>query len=437
LLDTETETINFDEVPESSDILFKNDDTESWDETADANAQDLLQTEDDAALSEWEAEQAGSDLDVIFADDHSIDMEEDIKYDLQTEIDKTETEVQSDTAADLMVEDIQSDIGDLQNKIEAESASLDDKFEEQTDAPYAGEEFHEDISTNFAQSESTEELDETQRDTVSEEISDGATGFDEANEQREIRDEITDSYEQQELSEEVEDLPLSTDDMEANIEQQITEFEEAPENQNDDVSDLAEDSARVDELHRVADEAMALAAPTAEAHDEMEQQVDEFKESLDSTTEEATEIKPQTDLYGQFEQNLFSEKLDMQKSESDLEERWVNAADIHGARYHDDVSDEKFWSHHGNSKEIYMELASKIPEVREQLASGHSLEDIKADEKLRACASQYFSPDNMVRAYQYGDKYMFDGDGRHRVMAAQELGHEIPINVRGVYLPKN
>lgn len=437
LFGTDTQTINYDEVSESPDILFENDETESWDETADASTQDLLLAGDEAELSEWQSQQAKSEIGDSFSADHSIDMEEHVTCDLQTEINKADAEIYRDTADDLMVEDIQSDIGDLHSEIETESASLDDKFEEQTDAPYAGEEFHEDIPTKFEQSESSEELSEIQSDTTTEEISDDAPRFDEANERQGINDEMTDSHDQQELSNEDEDMRLSTDDMEVNVNQQIIELAESLEPQSGVVSDLMEDSARDDEMQSLTDEAMALATPTAEARSEMDQKTEEFKEPFYSATEEVTEIKPKADLYGQFEKELFADKLDFQKSDSELEERWVNSADVHGVRYHDDLSDEKFWSHHGNSKERYMELASKIPEVKEQMDSGRSLEDIVTDERLGPCAAQYFKPDNMVKVYQYGDKYMFDSDGRHRVMAAQELGYEIPINLRGVYTSKN
>lgn len=111
LLGADTETISYDEVSESPAISFENDVTESWDETADAD-------------------------------------------------------LHRDASDDLMVEDIKSDIGDLHSEIETESASLDDKFEEETDAPYIGEEFHEDIPTEIEQSESSEELGEIQSDTA-------------------------------------------------------------------------------------------------------------------------------------------------------------------------------------------------------------------------------------------------------------------------------
>ena len=54
---------------------------------------------------------------------------------------------------------------------------------------------------------------------------------------------------------------------------------------------------------------------------------------------------------------------------------------------------------------------------------------MRQDPGLGACASQFFADDNMIRVYKYGRKYIFNGDGRHRVAAAQELGIRIPVKI--------
>ena len=87
-----------------------------------------------------------------------------------------------------------------------------------------------------------------------------------------------------------------------------------------------------------------------------------------------------------------------------------------------------FWNHKSNTKEDYMNLASKLPEVQEQLNSGKTLNEVKEDPELRDCARAYYDPDKMVRVRENdnGD-YEFEDDGRHRVAAAQELGYDIPV----------
>lgn len=93
---------------------------------------------------------------------------------------------------------------------------------------------------------------------------------------------------------------------------------------------------------------------------------------------------------------------------------------------------EGFWDteYKGRSKEEYLEMASHIPEVYERLQNGESLEDLVKDEKVGACAEQYFLPENMVTVDHYADgSYQFTDDGRHRIAAAQELGVDIPVKL--------
>lgn len=106
---------------------------------------------------------------------------------------------------------------------------------------------------------------------------------------------------------------------------------------------------------------------------------------------------------------------------------WINAGDILGVFHNDDISIDGFWTHHGETKERFADLASKTGTVKSMLDQGMSLEQIKQNPDLTACVEQYFSPDRAVRVYQYGDKYIFGGDGRHRVRIAQEMGLDIPV----------
>ena len=121
------------------------------------------------------------------------------------------------------------------------------------------------------------------------------------------------------------------------------------------------------------------------------------------------------------------ESKDMDRSGDDKENGYstISASEISGV----DHSGEHFWEHHTNSKADYMELASKLPEVQEQLVNGISLDEIKNNPNLRDCASAYYDKSKMVKVVQSDNGYEFQDDGRHRVAAAQALGYDIPVSI--------
>ena len=113
----------------------------------------------------------------------------------------------------------------------------------------------------------------------------------------------------------------------------------------------------------------------------------------------------------------------------------VNASDI-DMTYAQGMDSDQFWNHHGNTKEDYMHVAEKIPDVQQALDSGKSLDEIKQDPELAGTARAYFDPENMIKVEQQSDgSYSFTDDGRHRIAAAQEYGYQIPVEVTN--MPEN
>ncbi|MEQ2443925.1 hypothetical protein WMO64_10670 [Pseudoflavonifractor sp. CLA-AP-H29] len=90
----------------------------------------------------------------------------------------------------------------------------------------------------------------------------------------------------------------------------------------------------------------------------------------------------------------------------------------------------EFWNHHGNTKADYMALAEKLPAVQAGLAQGRTVDELKQDPELRGCVNAYYDPDNMVKVIQTPDGgYEYEDNGRHRIMAAKEMGCDIPVQV--------
>lgn len=119
----------------------------------------------------------------------------------------------------------------------------------------------------------------------------------------------------------------------------------------------------------------------------------------------------------------------------------VDSSSIEGIRVSEhDISDTGiFWGQHksGGSKESFVEIASKIPEVKEALAKGKSLFELENDEELGTCTAIYFDPSNIPQVIQCDGYYEFQSNGRHRIIAARELGYDIPVKIIGTRRRKN
>ena len=108
----------------------------------------------------------------------------------------------------------------------------------------------------------------------------------------------------------------------------------------------------------------------------------------------------------------------------------VRASDIYGIDGYEQ-GDSRFWEHHGNNRDDYFRIAAQLPRVQEKIRSGASFEEICQDPQLRDCAIAYYREDKMVRVSRFGETYLMEDDGRHRIAAAKELGCEVPVKVVG------
>lgn len=115
--------------------------------------------------------------------------------------------------------------------------------------------------------------------------------------------------------------------------------------------------------------------------------------------------------------------------------RTIDPRDIEGIRLSDNdiVDPSLFWGQHltGGSEESFKEIAAFIPEVQAQLAAGRSLSDLIEDPRLGRCASIYFDPSNMPEVIECDGYYEFQSNGRHRILAAREMGYDMPVKVIG------
>ena len=118
---------------------------------------------------------------------------------------------------------------------------------------------------------------------------------------------------------------------------------------------------------------------------------------------------------------------------------YVRARDIEGVYIWDrEVENpEGFWTRNGRqgwTRENIVRGASRIQDVRAELDKGQSLEVIAKDPQLAKTVDSYFQ--SPIRVAKLGAFYIFQSDGRHRVLAAQTLDAYIPVLVTTTYVRK-
>ena len=252
----------------------------------------------------------------------------------------------------------------------------------------------------------------------------------------------------EELPEDSEELPEEGEELPEEGEELPEEGEELPEDSEELPEDSEELAEEVSELPEEDDEVTEVVEPSDERDDMSEELPEE-------PSDENGELSPQEELmaymsehnYGMWDYPEYSQDPEWQRLHAavypdqtelpeveentdtlqDMEEGYatINAADIQGV----DSTGDHFWEHHTNTKDDYMQIAAKLPEVQEQLAQGVTVNELMENPEFRDCVQAYYDPENMVKVEASENGYQFQDDGRHRVAAAQELGYEIPVNV--------
>nr|WP_296156559.1 hypothetical protein [uncultured Blautia sp.] len=139
------------------------------------------------------------------------------------------------------------------------------------------------------------------------------------------------------------------------------------------------------------------------------------------------------DNYDQFENDYYSADESEYISYDTPIERDISPSQIEGIHLgqQEVENPDIFWEQHesGGTAESFQEIAGHIPEVREQLEAGVTLDDLEDNPTLAECAGIYFR--NKPEVTERNGYYEFNGNGRHRIMAARSLGIDIPVRIVG------
>lgn len=95
--------------------------------------------------------------------------------------------------------------------------------------------------------------------------------------------------------------------------------------------------------------------------------------------------------------------------------------------------DSYFWNHHNNNKESYLELTEKYIILYKRYLSGEDIKLLAEDSKYKNIVNAYLSKSQIIKVYRCNGRYKLVDDGRHRVVAAQELKIYVPVMVIGEY----
>ena len=135
------------------------------------------------------------------------------------------------------------------------------------------------------------------------------------------------------------------------------------------------------------------------------------------------------DNYDRFRDDYYSADDSIYTPYEEHIERTIPPSSIEGIHLSEREiqNPELFWSQ--GTAESFREIASHIPEVSSLLDMGTPIEEIQNKPELEACANIYFV--RKPRVIEHDGYYEFYSDGRHRILAARDLGYDIPVEVIG------
>ncbi len=115
---------------------------------------------------------------------------------------------------------------------------------------------------------------------------------------------------------------------------------------------------------------------------------------------------------------------------------YVRARDIEGVYIWDSEREnpQRFWTRNGTqgwSRENIMRRASHIEDVRQNIENGVSLEELSQNPELDETIGSYYR--TPVQVASLDSFYVFQSDGRHRIIAAQTLDAYIPVLITTRY----
>ena len=148
------------------------------------------------------------------------------------------------------------------------------------------------------------------------------------------------------------------------------------------------------------------------------------------------------DHYDAFIQDYYKkDALEYNSYEGNNEIITISPSQIEGINLsqHDVEHPESFWGQHitgGTHDSFSSEITKYIPEVQSRLDGGASVAELVHDPKVGQCANLYYNEANMTSVIKCGDYYVISSNGRHRVLAARDLGYDIPVKVIGEYTRK-
>lgn len=397
-------------------------------------------------------------------DDADSDTETDTEGNDNNENDHTEDPDSTDGNDDVDGDNISND-ADSDSVADTEDYdSIDDDYDEDED-PGEVEQYSEEALDNHNEADdSTDEDREAERKQEDEE-----QAVEEEN--REAADRAENETENADAENTVKNGETNADSESQNLPENITESQNEPVTAENNASRVDGNDTATEVTDTHTESAANNEGNFSENRDQNEEQPEDANAKLDNTVENPdnedahrTAMKNMADYmsehnYGRDDYAEYSKDPEWQKLNANLQKSlgmevttdttapspesgkevsatelpdncvMVNASDI-DMTYAQGMDSEQFWNHHGNTKEDYMRMAERIPDVQQALDSGKSLDEIKQAPELKDTAHAYFDSENMIKVEQQADgSYSFTDDGRHRIAAAQELGYEIPVDV--------